>query len=203
MGLNFALIIRSWNGMRKLELKIVALANSESQPNSFVVVLKEDAGNRRLPVVIGAFEAQAIALALEKVPTNRPMTHDLFKNTLTAMGISLKEVVISNLRFGVFHASLVCQKADGTTFELDSRTSDAIAMAVRFECPIYANDFIMDEAGVTINKPASAQPGPTPDKRNLGSFSGPELERLLEQALVEENYEQAARIRDEIQRREQ
>ena len=189
--------------MRKLELKIIALANSESQPNSFVVVLKEEAGNRRLPVVIGAFEAQAIALALEKVPTSRPMTHDLFKNTLTALGIGLKEVVISNLRFGVFYASLVCEKADGTTFELDSRTSDAIAMAVRFECPIYAIDFIRDEAGVIVNNPISPQPGPTPDKRNLDSYSGPELGRMLEQALADEDYEQAARIRDEIQRREQ
>lgn len=189
--------------MRKLELKIVALANSESQPNSFIVVLKEDAGNRRLPVVIGAFEAQAIALALERVPVNRPMTHDLFKNTLSALGIKLVEVIISNLRFGVFHATMVCRRIDGATFELDSRTSDAIALAVRFECPIYAYDFIMDEAGVIVDRPAAAHPTPPATRKNLSSVSDQELETLLEEALSNEDYEQAAKIRDEIQRREQ
>ncbi|MCB0546596.1 MAG: bifunctional nuclease family protein [Phaeodactylibacter sp.] len=187
--------------MKKVELKIVALANSESQPNSFVVVLKEEPGNRRLPVVIGAFEAQAIALALEKIPTNRPMTHDLFKNALSTFGINLKEVVISNLRFGVFYATLICQQTDGSTFGLDSRTSDAIAMAVRFECPIYANDFIMDEAGITIDKSAAPEKNPAV-KKKLSSFSDQELEQLLENALAQEDYEKAARIRDEIQRRE-
>ena len=187
--------------MRKVELKIVALANSEAQPNSFVVVLKEAAGNRRLPVVIGGFEAQAIALALEKIPTNRPMTHDLIKNTLAALDIKLKEVVISNLRFGVFYATLICQKTDGTTFGLDSRTSDAIALAVRFECPIFARDFIMDEAGVTIDNAAAELNAPT-KKKELGSYSDQELGQLLEDALAKEDYERAARIRDEIQRRE-
>ncbi len=188
--------------MRKVELKIVALANSEAQPNSFVVVLKEDTGNRRLPVVIGAFEAQAIALALEKIPTNRPMTHDLIKNTLSALGISLKEVVISNLRHGIFYATLICQKTDGTTFGLDSRTSDAIALAVRFECPIFANDFIMDEAGVTIDRPSAAESGTPKRKKELSSYSDQELGQLLEEALANEDYEHAAKIRDEIQRRE-
>lgn len=188
--------------MRKVELKIVALANSEVQPNSFVVVLKEASGNRRLPVVIGAFEAQSIALALEKIPTNRPMTHDLFKNTLSALGISLREVIISNLRFGVFFATLVCEQTDGKIFELDSRTSDAIALAVRFECPIYVRDFIMDEAGVTIDSPAASAPPSPPKKKELSSYSDNELEALLEEALASEEYEQAARIRDEIRRRE-
>ena len=188
--------------MRKVELKIVALANSEAQPNSFVVVLKEESGDRRLPVVIGAFEAQAIALALEKFPTNRPMTHDLIKNTLLTMGISLKEIVISNLRFGVFYATLICQKKDGATFGLDSRTSDAIALAVRFECPIYAKEFIMDEAGVTIDKSVTAEPSPPERKKELSTYSDPELGQLLEEALAQEDYERAARIRDEIQRRE-
>ncbi|MCB0582528.1 MAG: bifunctional nuclease family protein [Phaeodactylibacter sp.] len=189
--------------MRKVELKIVALANSEVQPNSFVVVLKEASGNRRLPVVIGAFEAQSIALALENIPTNRPMTHDLFKNTLSALGISLREVIISNLRFGVFFATLVCEQTDGKVFELDSRTSDAIALAVRFECPIFVQDFIMDEAGVTIDRPAASGPSsPPPRKKELSSYSDMELEALLEEALASEEYEQAARIRDEIRRRE-
>ena len=188
--------------MRKVELKIVALANSEAQPNSFVVVLKEESGDRRLPVVIGAFEAQAIALALEKIPTNRPMTHDLFKNTLTTMGISLKEIVISNLQGGVFYATLICQKNDGTTFGLDSRTSDAIELAVRFECPIYAREFIMNEAGIVIDKSSSAEAALPEKKKELSTYSDPELGQLLEDALAQEDFERAARIRDEIQRRE-
>ena len=180
----------------------MALANSEAQPNSFVVVLKEESGDRRLPVVIGAFEAQAIALALEKIPTNRPMTHDLFKNTLTTMGISLKEIVISNLQGGVFYATLICQKNDGTTFGLDSRTSDAIALAVRFECPIYAREFIMNEAGIVIDKSSSAEAALPEKKKELSTYSDPELGQLLEDALAQEDFERAARIRDEIQRRE-
>ncbi|MCB0570363.1 MAG: bifunctional nuclease family protein, partial [Phaeodactylibacter sp.] len=146
--------------MRKLEIKIAALASSESQANSFVVVLKEEEGNRRLPVVIGAFEAQAIALALENVHTNRPMTHDLFKNTLVALSIHLKEVVISNLKFGVFYATLICEHIDGSIVEIDARTSDAIALAVRFNSRIYAYDFIMDEAGIIIDQPSASSPSP-------------------------------------------
>ncbi|MCB0588772.1 MAG: bifunctional nuclease family protein [Phaeodactylibacter sp.] len=188
--------------MRKKELKIVALANSEAQPNSFVVVLKEEPGNRRLPVVIGAFEAQSIALALENIPTNRPMTHDLFKNTLIALGIGLREVVISNLRFGIFYATLICQTSDGATFGLDSRTSDAIALAVRFECPIFVKESILDEAGVTIDRFSAPEKAPSDNPKELSSCSDKELGQLLEDALASEDYERAARIRDEIQRRE-
>lgn len=189
--------------MRKLELKIVALASSESQANSFVVVLKEEVGRRRLPVVIGAFEAQAIALALENVHTNRPMTHDLFKNALVALGIQLKEVIISDLKFGVFYATLVCEQIDGTTLELDARTSDAIALAVRFSCPISVYDFIMDEAGIIIDQPSASSPSP-PGKKNkpLRTYSDSELGQMLDEALTSEDYERAAEIRDEIQRRE-
>ena len=188
--------------MRKLELKIVALASSESQANSFVVVLKEEVGRRRVPVVIGAFEAQAIALALENVHTNRPMTHDLFKNALVALGIHLKEVIISDLKFGVFYATLVCEQIDGTTLELDARTSDAIALAVRFSCPISVYDFIMDEAGIIIDQPSASSPSPPGKNKPLRTYSDSELSQMLDEALTNEDYERAAEIRDEIQRRE-
>lgn len=191
--------------MRKLELKIVALASSESQANSFVVVLKEEEGQRRLPVVIGAFEAQAIALALENVHTNRPMTHDLFRNTLVALSINLREVIISDLKFGVFYATLVCEHIDGSILEVDARTSDAIALAVRFNSAIYVYDFIMDEAGIIIDQPSASSPGAAPSGKNkpLRTYSDNELGLMLDEALANEDYERAAEIRDEIQRREE
>jgi uncharacterized protein len=184
--------------MGKIKLNIIALASSESEANSFVVVLKEQGGSRRLPVVIGPFEAQAIALSLEQVHTNRPMTHDLMRNTLHALGIKLREVLISNLRFGVFHATLLCENIEGEVLAIDARTSDALALAVRFGSPIYVQDFIMDEAGIHID-----QSGPAPSgEKPLQAYSDGELKDLLQQALDEENYEKAALIRDELHRRD-
>jgi uncharacterized protein len=184
--------------MGKIKLNIIALASSESEANSFVVVLKEQGGSRRLPVVIGPFEAQAIALSLEQVHTNRPMTHDLMRNTLQALGIKLREVLISNLRFGVFYATLLCENIEGEVLAIDARTSDALALAVRFGSPIYVQDFIMDEAGIHID-----QSGPAPSgEKPLQAYSDGELKDLLQQALDEENYEKATLIRDELHRRD-
>ncbi|MEL6390989.1 MAG: bifunctional nuclease family protein, partial [Bacteroidota bacterium] len=121
--------------MIKIQLDIVALSHSVTQSHNYAVVLGETGGQRRLPVVIGGFEAQAIAVAMEQMAPNRPLTHDLFKNTLETFDIDLREVVINNLLDGVFYAKLICDK-DGTEYEIDSRTSDAIALAVRFDCPI-------------------------------------------------------------------
>jgi len=135
--------------MNKIELDIVALSHSVTQSHSYAIVLGELDGNRRLPIVIGGFEAQAIAVAMEKMKPNRPLTHDLFKNTLDSFEIKLKEIVINNLIDGIFYAKLVCSK-NGEIFEIDSRTSDAIAMAVRFGCPIYTFDFILKDAGVIL-----------------------------------------------------
>jgi bifunctional DNase/RNase len=181
-------------------MQIVAIANSESQPNSFVVVLKETNGNRRLPVVVGGFEAQAIAIAVESIQPNRPLTHDLFKTTLIAMGANLLEVIIAELKEGVFFASLVCQKENGEIVDLDSRTSDAIALAVRFGCPIYANGEILDEAGIALEEP-SIKPLAA-RKISLEDNSLEQLKQQLDEALSNEDYERAAAIRDELRRRE-
>ena len=195
--------------MVKIELDIVALSHSVTQSHNYAVVLGEVEGNRRLPVVIGGFEAQAIAVAMEQMAPNRPLTHDLFKNTLESFGVDLKEVVINNLLDGVFYAKLVCIK-DDEEFEIDSRTSDAIAMAVRFDCPIYTFEFIMESAGVeledtetgsgkttTKTKKAKA-PGPS-DYKNMSEES---LNNLLQDVLSKEDYEKAAVIRDELIRRQ-
>ena len=192
--------------MKKIELDIVALSHSVTQSHNYAVVLGEILGSRRLPIVIGGFEAQAIAVAMEKMSPNRPLTHDLFKNTLETFDIELKEVVISNLLDGIFYAKLVCLRA-GELFEVDSRTSDAIAMAVRFDCPIFTFEFIMEQAGVVLDddeedrivKPKSSEPaGDSP----LHSYSVIALNSLLDDVLKNEDYERAAEIRDELKNRE-
>ena len=190
--------------MNKIELEIVALSHSVTQSHNYAVVLGEKEGARRLPVVIGGFEAQAIAVAMEKMVPNRPLTHDLFKNSLTTYNVNLKEIVINNLLDGVFYARLVCEK-DGEELEIDSRTSDALAMAVRFNCPIYTYEFILDAAGVILEE---SSPGPEEKKvakstspSSLASLSLQDLNKMLDEVLDEENYEKAALIRDELNRR--
>ncbi|MBL0025105.1 MAG: bifunctional nuclease family protein [Saprospiraceae bacterium] len=136
--------------MKKVRLDIMALSHSVTQSHNYAVVLGEEKGKRRLPIVIGGFEAQAIAVALENMTPNRPLTHDLFKNTLDAYEIELKEVLINNLLDGIFYAQLICVQ-DGNVMQIDARTSDAIAMAVRYGCPIYTFEFIMESAGVILD----------------------------------------------------
>lgn len=195
--------------MVKIELDIVALSHSVTQSHNYAVVLGEVDGKRRLPVVIGGFEAQAIAVAMEQMAPNRPLTHDLFKNTLESFGVDLKEVVINNLLDGVFYAKLVCVK-DGEEYEIDSRTSDAIAMAVRFDCPIYTFEFIMESAGVELEDADEGEEGrsaakPSGGKTSRGSdyvkMSEDELNDILKEVLAKEDYEKAAKIRDELLRR--
>ncbi|MBW7951721.1 MAG: bifunctional nuclease family protein, partial [Chitinophagaceae bacterium] len=135
--------------MKKIELEIIALSHSITQTHSYAVVLGEVNGLRRLPIVIGGFEAQAIAVALERMQPARPLTHDLMKNFMTAFGVRLQEVVINNLEEGIFYSKLICY-SDNDTVEIDSRTSDAIALAVRFGCPIYTYSNIMDSAGIVM-----------------------------------------------------
>ena len=201
--------------MKKIELDIVALSHSVTQSHNYAVVLGEQDGSRRLPIVIGGFEAQAIAVAMERMAPNRPLTHDLFKNALETFEIELKEVIINNLLDGIFYARLICIK-DGQVIEIDSRTSDALAMAVRFDCPIYTYEFILDAAGVVLEgedeldeeiaeetedkgrrrrKKKPSQPA------SLTSYTVDQLNNLLEQVLEKEDYEQAAKIRDEMERR--
>jgi len=193
--------------MKKIDLEIVALSHSVTQSHNYAVVLGEKVGNRRLPIVIGGFEAQAIAVAMERMIPNRPLTHDLFKNTLDTFDIELKEVVINNLLDGIFYAQLVCAR-DGNEFVIDSRTSDAIAMAVRFKSPIYTFDFIIEQAGVVLEDNedeggTSIIPDEAPQSDSLENLSPKALNKMLEEVLEREDYEQAAKIRDEIKKREE
>lgn len=198
--------------MKKIELDIVALSHSVTQSHNYAVVLGEQNGSRRLPIVIGGFEAQAIAVAMERMTPNRPLTHDLFKNALETFNVDVKEVIINNLLDGIFYARLVCLKS-GDLIEIDSRTSDALAMAVRFNCPIYTYEFILDAAGVVLEDTEGdeelSDSGDSSKKRlkrakkeSLNSYSVEELNKLLDEVLDKEDYEQAAKIRDEIKRRE-
>ena len=191
--------------MEKIELDIVALSHSVTQSHNYAVVLGEVNGNRRLPIVIGGFEAQAIAVAMENMTPNRPLTHDLFKNTLDSFSIELKEIVINNLLDGIFYAKLVCLN-NGNIFEIDSRTSDAIAMAVRFGCPIFTFEFILEAAGVVLEEKAESKEKkkkPVKKQKSYDSMTLGALNKLLKDVIAEEDYEKAAKIRDEINKRKQ
>lgn len=193
--------------MPKVELNIIALANSESSKGNYVIILEEVEGNRRLPIVIGGFEAQAIAVALEKMKPRRPLTHDLFKQTLTELGASLQEVVIHGLIESVFHAYLLCKRTDGQLVEIDCRSSDAIALAVRFSCPIYTEEAVMREVGILSDDHASTSSSqkrsvvPQESSTSFKEQSLAELKALLEKLLSDEDYEKAAAVRDEIDKR--
>jgi len=198
--------------MDKIELNIVALSHSVTQSHNYAVVLGEIQGKRRLPIVIGGFEAQAIAVAMENMTPNRPLTHDLFKNAFDGFNIEVKEIVINNLLDGIFYAQLVCEGPLGTV-EVDSRTSDAIAMAVRYGCPIYTYEFIMENAGVVLEDQedgqgltaaSSTESDTEPRVKNPDSYESytvGALNKMLEDVLNEEDYEKAAKIRDELNRR--
>jgi len=192
--------------MRRIELEIVALSHSMTQSHNYAVVLGEKKGKRRLPIVIGSFEAQAIAVAQEQMTPNRPLTHDLFKSALDTFEIKMKEVIINNLLDGIFYARLVCLK-NGELFEIDSRTSDAIAMAVRFDCPVFTYDFILEAAGVILEEQEGGGFSAIPVSSNLDDDSleiwpMESLQARLQEALEAEDYEMAAKLRDELKRRE-
>jgi bifunctional DNase/RNase len=192
--------------MQKIELEIVALSHSITQSNSYAVILGEVGGLRRLPIVIGAFEAQAIAVALENMNPSRPLTHDLMKNFMTSFDIQLQEVYICDLQEGIFYAKLVCFTANDT-LEIDSRTSDALALAIRFGCPIYVNSNILDQAGLETDgsekepKHIAADNMESNASNYLSSLSLSELNALLNEVLEQEDYIRAIDIRDEIAKR--
>ncbi len=202
--------------MKKIELEIVALSHSITQTHSYAVVLGEINGLRRLPIVIGGFEAQAIAVALEKMHPSRPLTHDLMKNFMIAFNVELHEVIINDLQEGIFYSKLICS-TEHDTVEIDSRTSDAIALAVRFGCPIFTYNNILDSAGILMeddekkksgassNAPSSTvvTKNDTSSKDDLKKLSLPELENLLSDVLEHEDYIKAISIRDEIKRRKE
>ncbi len=193
--------------MKKIELDIVALSHSITQSHNYAVVLGEHHGRRRLPIVIGGFEAQAIAVAMERMTPSRPLTHDLMRNAFEKFNIELKEVIINDLQDGIFYARLVCVK-EGDVIEIDSRTSDALAMAVRFECPVFTYEFILDAAGVILEDGEEPEHESRPSRKkqkesnSLKSYSISDLEEMLEEVIGREDYERAAQIRDEIGRRE-
>jgi len=198
--------------MKKIELEIVALSHSITQTHSYAVVLGEVNGLRRLPIVIGGFEAQAIAVALEKMQPSRPLTHDLMKNFMNAFGVELQEIVISDLQEGIFYSRLVCHN-ELDTVEIDSRTSDALALAVRFGCPIYTYDHILESAGILMDdtgtkkkKVSSATPNPVQSEssgggEDLKTLSLEELYALLNDVVEQEDYIRAIAIRNEINSR--
>ena len=195
--------------MKKIELNIVALSHSVTQSHNYAVVLGELEGKRRLPIVIGGFEAQAIAVAIENMTPNRPLTHDLFKNAFDGFNIEVKEVVINNLLDGIFYAQLVCEGPSGTV-DVDSRTSDAIAMAVRYGCPIFTYEFIMENAGVVLDDKEEEEISGDSKTEKISKVNKPDsyesytvgaLNKMLEDILNNEYYEKAAKIRDEINRR--
>ena len=195
--------------MKKIELEIIALSHSITQTHSYAVVLGEINGLRRLPIVIGGFEAQAIAVALERMNPSRPLTHDLMKNFMMAFNVELHEIIINDLQEGVFYSKLVCSSANDTV-EIDSRTSDALALAVRFGCPVFTYENILEQAGVMMEDehkkealPAStsAVSSDQSTKDDLKSLNLSELNNLLTEVLEHEDYIRAIAIRDEIKSR--
>ncbi|MDQ1088751.1 MULTISPECIES: bifunctional nuclease family protein [unclassified Siphonobacter] len=193
--------------MEKIKLEILGLSPSQSQTGSFALILGEEFGNRRLPIIIGMFEAQAIAIEIEKITPNRPMTHDLFKSFAQGFHYKVTEIVISDLREGIFFAQIVC--TDGLKERVvDARPSDAIAIGLRFNVPIYTFENLLSEAGIVANEGTSSEkPEPAPVSASkpfpdqLKDNTTEDLHKMLDQALTNEEYEKAAQIRDEISRR--
>jgi bifunctional DNase/RNase len=200
----------------RIKLEILGLSSSQSQSGSFALVLGEKPGKRRLPIIIGMFEAQAIAIEIEKIIPNRPMTHDLFKSFAGSFNYSVKEIVISDLKEGVFFAKIVCTD-ETNTIEIDSRPSDAIAIGLRFNAPIYTFETILAEAGIELSEgEAEEEPdiqkelgqikpkkktSPSGSSEKIKDTKMEKLKEMLDQAIEQEDYEKAAKIRDEINKR--
>lgn len=198
-----------------IELEILGLTSNHSQSGSFTLVLGEIEGRRRLPIVIGMFEAQAIAIEIEKIIPNRPMTHDLFKSFSTSFNYAVEKILISDMQEGVFYAKIIC-KSSSKTVEIDARPSDAIAIAVRFDAPIVCVSKVMSEAAIEVSEeegsgvkeksPKSSKISSSSSSKkitvdSLKDFSLDKLNQLLDKAISNEDYEKAARIRDEINKR--
>jgi bifunctional DNase/RNase len=193
--------------MEKVKLEIVGLSYSQTQSGAYALVLAETGGKRSLPIIIGGFEAQAIAIELEKMTPTRPLTHDLFKSFAQSFQIEVVEVIIYNLVEGVFYAKLICSK-DEKISEIDARTSDAIALGVRFKCPIYTYENILASAGILLDENAelqqdspSSEVSTTPSEKLATTYNVEELEQQLLDAIENEDYELASRLRDEINKR--
>ena len=184
---------------------MLGISYSQTQTGAYALVLGEENGNRRIPIIIGGFEAQAIAVQLEGLKPPRPLTHDLFYNFAMEYGIFVESVFIFRMEEGIFYSKLICTN-NGKRVELDARTSDAIALALRFQCPIYTAAEILERAGIVFtDEPQTPVPvrGTAKKKTDLKNMDIPELENLLNDAIINENYEKASEIRDEIKRRKQ
>jgi uncharacterized protein len=202
--------------VKKIKLEILGLSSSQSQSGSFALVLGESDGNRRLPIIIGMFEAQAIAIEIEKITPNRPMTHDLFKAFANTFHFHVEEIIISDLKEGVFFAKIVCTDGLKKT-EIDARPSDAIAVGLRFDSPIYTYETILAEAGIVLTDEEEeeekektepkVEPKPKAKKENTKkgddykNYTLDKLTELLKDAIDKEDYERAAKIRDEMSKR--
>jgi len=196
--------------VEKIKLEILGLSPSQSQSGSFALVLGEEYGNRRLPIIIGMFEAQAIAIEIEKIVPNRPMTHDLFKQFAKNFGFTVREIVISDLREGIFFARIVCSDGVQETV-VDARPSDAIAIGIRFGVSIFTYETILSEAGITASAEEEEEEqeelvrtssrSPRAFSEQLKDMTVDELQKMLDEALGNEEYERAAKIRDEISKR--
>ena len=205
-------------GMGKIKLNVLGISYSQTQSGAYALVLSEEDGNRRIPIIVGGFEAQAIAIELEGLTPPRPLTHDLFKNFSETYGIRILEVNVHKLEDGVFFANILCDNGD-KQMTLDARTSDAIALALRFKCPIYTTDEIVEKAGIVLDfeKGSGLDQSDIPEEQeietkkakpkkriilpNLSESSMEELKSLLTEAVLKEDYERASEIRDEINRR--
>lgn len=192
--------------MEKVELKFLRITYSHTHAGAYALILSELNGDRRLPIIIGGVEAQAIAIQVENIRPARPLTHDLFKNFCDELGIRLVEVVINDLVEGIFHAKLVLEQSRRTV-EVDARSSDAIALALRFNCPIHTYEFILAAAGLKMEEGEEGQENPVakeaPEpKVNLRTASPEDLRQMLQDAIDAEDYEGASKLRDELKRRE-
>ncbi len=199
--------------MEKIEIEIMGLSSSQTATGSFALVLGEVNGKRRLPIIIGMFEAQAIAMEIENIVPNRPMTHDLFKSFSEKFNFTINEIYISELKEGVFYAKIICSNGK-EEFEIDSRPSDAVAVGIRFDVPIYTNEKILESAGITMEEDegkteiSNLTGGLKKVKKEKGTFddkikkaSKDELNKMLAEAIKREEYEKAATIRDELSNR--
>ena len=195
--------------MHKIRLNILGLSVSQTQSGAYALVLAEENGERRIPIIIGPVEAQAIAIQLEGLKPPRPLTHDLIKNMAMAFDIALLEVTIYKLEEGIFYSELLCEM-NGKEIRIDSRTSDAVALALRFRCPIYTTEEILKKSGIILD--LEDEDSPVKNVSNKDDFSEPEvstysqysaneLNEMINEAIQNEDYEKASIIRDELKKR--